>query len=218
MQHTILWIEGRRAKTPPFVSLLKEKGYQVAEFRTGKAALEQAAAHDPDLTVLNAASMGTSGARTVSALRETLKARPLVVILNEDKRQSDLPADEILILPFTIRKLENRLRRLLPVEGERILKAGQVALDLDGHTAQIGPGIPIRLTSMAADVLKELMSHPGEVVSRERLFRRVWQTDYLGDTRTLDVHISWLRKALEKDPKKPHLIRTIRGVGYRLEV
>jgi DNA-binding response OmpR family regulator len=63
-----------------------------------------------------------------------------------------------------------------------------------------------------------LMNHHGEVVERERLFRQVWNTDYTGDTRTLDVHISWLRQAIEKDPRNPKFLKTIRGVGYRLDV
>jgi len=75
----------------------------------------------------------------------------------------------------------------------------------------------VPLTPLTAALLKELMAHAGEVVPRERLFCRIWQTDYTGDTRTLDVHISWLRKAIEKDPRRPRLIRTIRGVGYRLD-
>ena len=62
------------------------------------------------------------------------------------------------------------------------------------------------------------MEHPGEMLERERLFREVWKTEYTGDTRTLDVHISWLRQAIEVDPRKPHFLKTIRGVGYRLDI
>ena len=217
MQHHILWIEGRRAKTPPFASELRQRGYRVLAVLTGKAALEQALVCGPDVTVLNAASMGASGTRILGSLRERLGSRPILVIQNGHLGERSLPADQVLQLPFTIRKLENRLRQLLPCEGAHLLKAGRVALDLTEQTVQVGRGRRVHLTPLAAGVLKELLAHAGEVVPRERLFCRVWQTDYTGDTRTLDVHISWLRKALEKDPAKPRHIRTIRGVGYRLD-
>jgi two-component system alkaline phosphatase synthesis response regulator PhoP len=218
MQHHILWIEGRRAKTPPFPTQLRERGYQVVTVPTGKAALEQVLGCDPSVTVLNAASMGTSGARILGALREALGSKPLVLIQNGPASERSLPADEILQLPFTIRKLENRLRRLLPCESVQVLKSGRLTLDPAGHTVQVGQRMSVPLTPLTAALLKELMAHAGEVVPRERLFCRIWETDYTGDTRTLDVYFSWLRKAIEKDPRSPHLIRTIRGVGYRLDV
>jgi DNA-binding response OmpR family regulator len=79
-------------------------------------------------------------------------------------------------------------------------------------------GKEARLTPRMTHLLQVLMRHPGEVLEREQLFREVWKTEYMGDTRTLDVHISWLREAIEEDPHKPHLLKTIRGVGYRLDV
>lgn len=217
MQHHILWIEGRRAKTPPFASQLREKGYQVVTVPTGKAALEEAVDRNPAVAVVNAASMGASGARILGSLREAFGSKPLILIPNGHPGARPLEADEILKLPFTIRKLENRLRRLLPCEGSQALLTGRVTLHPEAQTVQVGQETPVHLTPLAAALLNELMAHAGEVVPREKLFCRVWETDYTGDTRTLDVHISWLRKAIEKDPGKPRLIRTIRGVGYRLD-
>jgi DNA-binding response OmpR family regulator len=74
-----------------------------------------------------------------------------------------------------------------------------------------------RLTPRLIQLLKTLMEHPGEVIEREKLFSEVWRTEYTGDTRTLDVHISWLRQAIEEDPRNPRYLKTIRGVGYRLD-
>jgi DNA-binding response OmpR family regulator len=75
-----------------------------------------------------------------------------------------------------------------------------------------------QLTPKTADLLEMLMKHPGEVIKREHLFSKVWETDFTDDTRTLDVHISWLRRAIEQNPRKPQLIKTLRGIGYRLDV
>ena len=75
-----------------------------------------------------------------------------------------------------------------------------------------------QLTPKTADLLEMLMQHPGEVLKREHLFSKVWETDFTDDTRTLDVHISWLRRAIEENPRKPIFIKTLRGIGYRLDV
>ena len=106
---------------------------------------------------------------------------------------------------------------IVPAEGKNVLIAGPIRLDLErkhvvceDRESQLNP----RLTTL----LKTLMEHVGDVVLREELFRHVWRTEYTGDTRTLDVHISWLRRAIEANPRKPKYLKTIRGVGYRLDI
>jgi DNA-binding response OmpR family regulator len=98
-----------------------------------------------------------------------------------------------------------------------LLQSGPISLDLDRRLVRCDEKEG-HLTPRLTLLLKIFMHHPGEVLEREHLFRQVWNTEYTGDTRTLDVHISWLRQAIEMDPRKPRYLRTIRGVGYRLDV
>jgi DNA-binding response OmpR family regulator len=123
----------------------------------------------------------------------------------------------LLTLPFTVRKLINRISPFLPSDGDHILHVGAIRLDLE-HKRVRCQGREAKLTPRLAILLRILMQHPGDVLGRAQLFSQVWNTEYTEDTRTLDVHISWLRQALEEDPRKPQYIKTIRGVGYRLDV
>ena len=124
----------------------------------------------------------------------------------------------MLILPFTIRKLVNRIKALVPEESNDVIQAGALAIYPELRMVRCNDGDPKRLTPRQFALLKILMEHPGEIIKRDHLFRKVWQTDYVEDTRTLDVHINWLRKKIEEDPRNPQLLKTIRGVGYRLDV
>ena len=122
-----------------------------------------------------------------------------------------------LPLPFTAQKLANRIRPLLPSDGKNVVHAGPIRLDLE-HRRVKCLGKNTKLTPRLIKILRILIDQHGEVVERETLFKRVWETNYTGDTRTLDVHISWLRRAIEKDPVHPRFLKTIRGIGYRLDV
>jgi DNA-binding response OmpR family regulator len=214
---TILLIERQGRQKRTFAADLEHKGYSVSIVPNGRAALQEAAKNPPDIIVLNAASLGTSGLRVCCDLRDSLRDIPLIHILPESatqdqKRQS--PSNASLIMPFTIRKLVNRVERLLPGERAETLKAGPVCLTL-GVRVVACHGKEKRLTPKAADLLEVLLRHPNEVLDRSFLMREVWDTDYLGDTRTLDVHIRWLREAIENRPGKPRYIVTVRSVGYR---
>lgn len=218
MNVRILWIEGRRAFSPSFVPSLRKKGYNVEIVPTGTEALERLSNIDPDIAVINAASMRTSGKRICRSLRNSVDNLPIILITNPDQKASDdLNANVVLRLPFTSRKLINRIVRLLPGDGNKILDAGPIRLDLELKRVNC-EGRENRLTPRLTQILEMLMRHPGEVVGRKELFRQVWNTQYTGDTRTLDVHISWLRKAIEKDPRNPKFLKTIRSVGYRLDI
>lgn len=185
---------------------------------SGKNALEMLPVYDPDLVVLNAASMRTSGKRICRLLRMEANGTPVLVIANpEFESLSAAEANIVLALPFTARKLLNRINPLLPGESRHLLHVGPIRLDLDRKQVRC-MGRVITLTPRLIQLLKYFMEHPGEALEREALFREVWITEYTGDTRTLDVHISWLRQAIEIDPRHPRLLKTIRGVGYRLDV
>jgi DNA-binding response OmpR family regulator len=214
---TVLIIEGRHADFPSFAILLQKKGFDVRVAKTGTQALEFLEDVSPDVLVVNAASMRSSGVRICKSIRDADAELPILLILDLEKEVAEDTATVILNHPFTIQKLTNRIKPLLPGEGENILSVGAIRLDLDRNRVRC-LGQNARLTPRLVILLKTLMKRPGEVVEREELFKKVWDTEYTGDTRTLDVHISWLRRAIEPDPTKPKLLRTIRGVGYRLDV
>jgi DNA-binding response OmpR family regulator len=213
----ILWVEGTRAKGPYFIPTLRKKGFTVETVSSGKAALAFLPDVDVDLIVVNAASMRSNGKRICQSLNEEANGLPILLIANPDQPMSeDICANEILDLPFTIRKLINRILPLLPGEGDDLYKVGPLLLDMERKLVKCQDK-EARLTPRMAQILKMLMKKPGEVIEREHLFSVVWKTNYTEDTRTLDVHMSWLRQAIEADPRKPRFIKTIRGLGYRLD-
>ena len=214
----ILWIEAKRADGPSFVLDLRRKGFTVESTSTGKAAIERLAEADIDLVVINAASFRTSGKRICQDVRAGREKLPILIIANIDHPLGkENCADVVLMLPFTLRKLMNRILPLLPVVSNNLLQVGMIRLDLEHNLVRCQVK-ESQLTPKLTRLLKILMQHPAEVVEREDLFRQVWNTEYIGDTRTLDVHVSWLRQAIEIDPHKPQFLKTIRGVGYRLDV
>jgi DNA-binding response OmpR family regulator len=168
--------------------------------------------------VINAASMRTSGKRTSLALRTKALGTPILLILAADQKiASDPNVDVVLSLPFTQRKLLNRIRPLIPGDSENLLHVGPVRLDM-GRKRVRCLGREATLTPRLAQLLKQFLEHPGEVIERGLLFREIWNTEYTGDTRTLDVHISWLRQAIEENPREPRFLKTIRGLGYRFDL
>lgn len=179
---------------------------------------------EPDLIVIDAASLRTSGKRISKDIRTQLTETPVVLIVtpdgnHPDQKDSDrkIEGEVILTLPFTLQKLVNRIKPLLPVEGKQVLHEGPIRLDIE-HKKVRCMNQSGKLTPHLVKLLRILMEHPGEVVEREVLFREVWETEYTVDTRTLDVHVSWLRRIMEVDPRHPKFIKTVRGVGYRLDV
>jgi DNA-binding response OmpR family regulator len=217
MQVKILCLEGKHSSSPTFVSALRKKGYLVEAVSTGKTALASLDSIIPDVVVVNAASMRTSGVRICQSLRDHIESLPIILISENSGAPAGAPVNLILELPFTIRKLENRIKPFLPLESDKILEAGDLQLDLEHHQFRCGER-EARLTPRLSSLLEMLMRKPNEVITRDELFRKIWETDFTDDTRTLDVHISWLRKAIEEDPRKPEYLKTLRGVGYRLDV
>ncbi|MEN8243187.1 MAG: response regulator transcription factor [Chloroflexota bacterium] len=215
----ILWLEGRWSGNPNFVSLLQKKGFYIDTVSTGKGALERLTSQEYDLVVVNAASMRTSGARICNSLRETNKELPIILICNPEQNTDALKSlvNYVLHLPFTTRKLVNRIMPLLPGDEKNMHSFGPMILD-ESHNQVRCNGKKTTLTPRLLRLLMILIENKGEVVDREELFKIVWRTNYTGDTRTLDVHISWLRQAIESDPRNPEIIKTIRGVGYRLDI
>ena len=215
---TLLVIEGKHADHPAFVPALRKKSFVVELVSSGsEASARLAGGFSPDVIVINAASLRTSGKRICQSLREQAPKLPILLILEPDRKIEKVEADVILSLPFTAQKLVNRIRHLLPSDGEDDLRAGPLRLNIDKRIVRVQDK-QTRLTPRLMRLLRILINHQGEVIERKALFSQVWETDYTDDTRTLDVHISWLRRAIEVDPEEPVLLKTIRGVGYRLDV
>ncbi|NLG73206.1 MAG: response regulator transcription factor [Chloroflexi bacterium] len=218
MKARILWIEGKRADSPSFIPILRKKGYRIETVSSGAEALKRLEDVNPELVVVNAASMRTSGRRICRSLREKMNGVPIVTISAAGESLKGDPCVNVaLTLPFTARKLLNRIRPLLPSDDDKVQRVGPICLDMERLRVECD-GKEARLTPRVALLLKIMLDNPGEVLEREALFRKLWKTEYTGDTRTLDVHMSWLRRAIEVDPRNPRYIKTVRGVGYRLDI
>jgi DNA-binding response OmpR family regulator len=214
---TLLLIEGRHAEIPSFASDLQKKGFDVVSTQNGSEAVSKLKQTNPSLVIVNAPSLRSTGIRICLSLRKKDSKIPIILIVENEKLVDKDLADSILVLPFTVQKLVNRTKALLPGDGNNVLSVGPIRLDLENRRVRT-LGKNTKLTPRLITLLQILMDKHGEVVEREALFKKAWETNYTGDTRTLDVHISWLRRAIELDPDNPKFLKTIRGVGYRLDV
>ena len=214
----ILLIESGRASAPSLAPILEKKGYRVQIHHKVDGAISLAQKDEPDLVVLDAASMQASGARMCRTLRATLNGVPILLVSPKGtKAESVSAASVVLVQPFTPRKLINRVARLLPGDSRYLLEVGPIRLNLAQRTVRC-LGRESRLTPKEARLLEVFLQTPGRLLTRASLIRQVWHTDYTGDTRTLDVHMSWLRRAIEPEPRAPRFLKTIRGMGYRLDL
>ena len=214
---TLLVIEGRHAEIPSFATDLQKKGFDVVAFQNGSQAVSKLKQSNASLVVINAASLRSTGIRICLSVRKKDTRIPIILVLDKERTVDKELADSVLALPFTAQKLVNRVKALMPGDGNNVISAGPIRLDLE-HRRVRCLGRSTKLTPRLITLLQILMDKHGEVVERESLFKKVWETNYTGDTRTLDVHISWLRRAIELDPNNPKFLKTIRGVGYRLDV
>jgi DNA-binding response OmpR family regulator len=194
---------------------LEKHGYLVLRAVNGKQAVAQVREAPLALAVIDPSSLRINAARLSHMIRRAADSVPIMWILDEGMTVSeDGVADLWLERPFTSRKLLNRVRKLIPEPEAAVLRAGNLVFDVEKRQVSKG-GRSVRVTPKQAKLLASLMSHPNEVLSRRYLMKHVWNTDYLGDTRTLDVHIRWVREAIEENPSRPKFVRTVRGVGYR---
>ena len=217
MTDSLLVVEGRHADVPSFAAELQKKGFEVHAVKNGGTAVSRLERLNPSLVVVNAASLRSTGLRICRSIRGKNAKYPIVLVLAKEARVSKDVADAVLVLPFTAQKLANRIKPLLPGDGKNVVHVGPLRLDVEQRRVKC-LGKNSKLTPRMVTLLHLLMDKHGEVVERDALFKKVWETNYTGDTRTLDVHVSWLRRAIELDPLKPKFLKTIRGVGYRLDV
>ncbi|MFQ5421586.1 MAG: response regulator transcription factor [Anaerolineae bacterium] len=223
---TIVLIDDDRLITEPLARALSQAGYMVWTANNGRAGLQLALEKKPDIVVLDILMPQMDGWEVCAALRQQSSVPILMLTaLGEEVDRIhglELGADDYLVKPFSTRELIARLSALL-----RRVKLDQTRhfpddcleippIKLELKTRRVfKDGRELKLRYKEFEVLSLLMSRPGEAVTRADLFDQVWGTDWLGDTRTLDVHIRWLREKVEDDPSRPHMIQTVRGVGYR---
>ncbi|HLF02891.1 MAG TPA: response regulator transcription factor [Anaerolineales bacterium] len=214
---TVLLVESDKASAPSFAPALEKRGYNLAVAHSVADAVAKANGSGPDVIVVDAASLKTSGARMCRDLRKAMEhPRILLVIDKKTTVDENSGADLILQYPFTPRKLLNGVNRLMPAGEGAALQVGPIKLNLAQRKVKCGSREE-RLTPKQSKLLEVLMRHAGEVVTRKMLIKQVWDTDYTGDTRTLDVHVSWLRAVIEPNRLKPRYLKTLRGQGYRLD-
>lgn len=215
---SILLIEGKQAGASSLEPALEKTGVSYQVVHSGNdafKAIERQGA--PSLVIFDATSMRSMGTRTCRRLRRILGDTPLIHCraagIDEDPYAL---ADVYLKQPFTSRKLLNRVRALLPANAqkEEIVRCGHLTLYRSKRSVEVGDRGEHRLTPKLLQLLEEFLRYPETVVDRRQLMHNVWKTDYIGDTRTLDVHIRWVRECIEEDPAKPQLLLTIRGKGY----
>jgi DNA-binding response OmpR family regulator len=213
----VLLVESDKASAPSFAPALEKRGYDLTVAHSTSEAMTKVNGSAPAVIVVDAASLKTSGTRMCRDLRRAhSEVRILLVIDKKTAIDESNGADLTLQHPFTPRKLLNGVNRLLPAGDGASLQIGPIKLNLAQRKVKCGAREE-RLTPKQSKLLEVLMRHAGEVVTRKMLIKQVWDTDYTGDTRTLDVHVSWLRSVIEPNPVKPRYLKTLRGQGYRLD-
>ncbi len=217
----ILLVEGKRAGQFTAVPALEKTKHSLELCHTGSAAILTLNQLTPHLIIFNAATMRTSGARICRRLKKIAPKLPIIHVRGAGKPLDKAAgADVYLEQPFTHRKLLNRVRDLLPADhaNEEIVRYGHITLYLTKKSVAIAGKGESRLTPKLTHLLEQFMRHPQQVLTRRELMQSVWKTDYIGDTRTLDVHIRWVREFIEENPAKPQFLKTVRGKGYFLSI
>ncbi len=198
---------------------LKEQGYEVAEAEGLRPSLRALDEFRADLAVIDAVDLNSINLHRITHAAGRKPHAPFIILLLSNHSSLNEVAlwDEYIARPFTPRRLGNIVRKLLDSRRGFVVRLGPLTLDRRTRRV-ISPKGFCQLTPKQFQLLDFLMQHPGELVTRKQFMQEVWETNYLGDTRTLDVHMRWLRECIEEDPNHPRLVQTFRGRGYRLNV
>jgi DNA-binding response OmpR family regulator len=224
MARTILVVEDEPTLRETVVDALEAEGFRVLAAADGRAALIAFRAERPDLVMLDLMLPELSGIEVTRIIRAE-SGVPILMLTAKDSELDkvvglELGADDYVTKPFSVRELSARIRALFrrseqaAVEGPpAVVDLGPVQVDLAGHRL-LREGAPLPVKPKAFELLAFLMRHPGQVFTRDQLLEHVWGYDYAGETRTVDVHVHWLRSQIETEPASPAFLHTIRGVGY----
>ena len=223
----ILIVEDEVSFSDPLSYLLSKEGYEVAVAENGHDALAEFDSSGADLVLLDLMLPGLSGVDVCRALRQRSNV-PVIMLTAKDSEVDkvvglELGADDYVTKPYSSRELLARIKAVLRrlAEHEELvpttLEAGPVRMDVERHVVTVR-GNQVSLPLKEFELLELLLRNTGRVLTRMQLIDRVWGSDYVGDTKTLDVHIKRLRAKVEADPAHPAHILTVRGLGYKLEV
>ncbi|MBO9325469.1 MAG: response regulator transcription factor [Roseiflexus sp.] len=223
---TILLVEDDPILSETLRYNLEREGYAVINASDGVVGLERARRDQPDMVILDVMLPRLDGFSVCRILRQESEVPILILTARQDEIDRiaglELGADDYVAKPFSLGELLARVRAIMRRSDRRIsaprevLDAGAIRLDTGSRRAW-RDNVELNLSQKEFDLLACLMRNRGIALSRDVLLERVWGYDFLGDSRTVDVHIRWLREKVEPDPGKPTYIQTVRGIGYRFE-
>ena len=221
----VLVVEDEDSYSDALSYVLRKEGFDVALAGTGPEALEEFERHGADIVLLDLMLPGLPGTEVCRRLRQ-ISAVPVIMVSAKDTEVDkvvglELGADDYVTKPYSPRELVARIRAVLrrgaePDQTQMTLEAGSVRMDVERHVVTVN-GNEVRLPLKEFELLEMFLRNTGRVLTRGQLIDRVWGADYVGDTKTLDVHVKRLRAKLEPDPAHPRYLVTVRGLGYKYE-
>jgi two-component system response regulator RegX3 len=222
----VLVVEDEESFSDALSYMLRREGFEAVVAATGPDALAEFDRGGADVVLLDLMLPGLPGTEVCRALRAR-SAVPIIMLTAKDSEIDkvvglELGADDYVTKPYSARELVARIRAVLrrggdaEPAGDGVLAAGPVRMDVERHVVAVD-GRPVALPLKEFDLLELLLRNAGRVLTRGQLIDRVWGSDYVGDTKTLDVHVKRLRAKIEPDPANPTFLLTVRGLGYKLE-
>ncbi len=222
----VLVVEDEESFSDALSYMLRKEGFDPVVATTGPEALAEFDRGGADIVLLDLMLPGLPGTEVCRQMRSR-SGVPIIMLTAKDSEVDkvvglELGADDYVTKPYSARELVARIRAVLRRRGdveapvESALEAGPVRMDVDRHVVSVD-GEPVALPLKEFDLLELLLRNAGRVLTRVQLIDRVWGSDYVGDTKTLDVHVKRLRAKIEPDPANPKYLVTVRGLGYKLE-
>ncbi len=222
----VLVVEDETSYSEALSYVLRKEGFDVAIAETGPDALEEFERGGADIVLLDLMLPGLPGTEVCRQIRQTSSV-PIIMVSAKDTEVDkvvglELGADDYVTKPYSPRELVARIRAVLrrgvveEIDDDAVLEAGRVRMDVERHLVSV-EGETVRLPLKEFELLEFFLRNPGRVLTRGQLIDRVWGADYVGDTKTLDVHVKRLRAKIEPDPSQPVTLTTVRGLGYKLD-
>lgn len=220
----ILIVEDEESLSDPLSYLLEREGFEVRVADDGIVAVTEFERHGADLVLLDLMLPGQPGTEVIRQIRATSQV-PVIMLTAKDSEIDkvvglELGADDYVTKPYSSRELLARIRAVLRRQGEteelisNVVTAGPVRMDVERHIVSVNNS-EVSMPLKEFELLEMLLRNAGRVLTRGQLIDRVWGSDYVGDTKTLDVHVKRLRSKIEDDPAVPELLVTVRGLGYK---